>query len=288
MVKRTRKEAVSRPTAQRLVSAAVSEGLVKVRLDHPIAHCMELGKAICERYELAACDVVPTDPAAPEAMFGMAQAAATYLERALQSPDPQIIALGTGRAMRAMVDEVGRIDGRHHKIVSLVGTIAHDGAASFYDAVIDLADRTRAPHYPLPIPVIIEDPQMRQRMQQQPPMDNILKLAAEADIRFIGVGHLGDDAPLHIDGFISKDELMSLRKSGGIGEVISWSFDQDGTILDHAVNHCVTSAPAQSPTTNTIAVAKGTKKVKAIRGAMRGKLISTLITDEATAESLLQ
>ena len=81
---------------------------------------------------------------------------------------------------------------------------------------------------------------------------------------------------------------MSLRKSGGIGEVISWSFDQDGTILDHAVNHCVTSAPAQSPTTNTIAVAKGTKKVKAIRGAMRGKLISTLITDEATAESLLQ
>lgn len=279
---------VSRPTAQRLVSAAISEGLVKVRLDHPIAHCMELGKAICEEYDLAGCDVVPTDPAAPEAMFGMAQAAATYLERALQSTDPKIIALGTGRAMRAMVDEVGRIDGRHHKIVSLVGNIAHDGAASFYDAVSDLADRTRAPHYPLPIPVIIEDRQMRHNMQQQPPMDNILKLAAEADIRFIGVGHLGDDAPLHIDGFISKDELVSLRGSGGIGEVISWSFDQDGTILDHPVNHCVTSAPVQSPTSNTIGVAKGTKKVDAIRGAMKGKLISTLITDEATAQSLLR
>ncbi|WP_033068070.1 sugar-binding transcriptional regulator [Thalassospira australica] len=279
---------VSRPTAQRLVSAAVSEGLVKVRLDHPITHCMELGKAICEKYDLANCDVVPTDPAAPEAMFGMAQAAAGYLERALSSPDPQIIALGTGRAMRAMVDEVGRIDGRHHKIVSLVGTIAHDGAASFYDAVTDLADRTRAPHYPLPIPVIIEDPEMRKRMQQQPPMDNILKLAREADIRFIGVGHLGDDAPLYIDGFISQNELMSLRESGGIGEVFSWSFDEDGNILDHPVNHCVSSAPAVQPATNTIAVAKGSKKAAAIRGAMRGKLISTLITDEATAESLLQ
>ena len=196
---------VSRPTAQRLVSAAVSEGLVKVRLDHPITHCMELGKAICEKYDLANCDVVPTDPAAPEAMFGMAQAAAGYLERALRSPHLQIISLGTGRAMRAMVDEVARIDGRHHKIVSLVGTIAHDGAASFYDAVTDLADRTRAPHYPLPIPVIIEDPEMRKRMQQQPPMDNILKLAREADIRFIGVGHLGDDAAINIDGFISQN-----------------------------------------------------------------------------------
>lgn len=279
---------VSRPTAQRLVSAAVSEGLVKVRLDHPIAHCMELGKAISEKYGLVNCDVVPTDPSAPEAMFGMAQAAATYLERALQSPDPQIIALGTGRAMRAMVDEVGRIDGRHHKIVSLVGNIAHDGAASFYDAVTDLADRTRAPHYPLPIPVIIEDPEMREHMQSQPPMDNILKLAREADVRFIGVGHLGDDAPLHIDGFISKDELTSLRDSGGIGEVISWSFNEDGEILDHPVNHCVTSAPAVQPATNTIAVAKGAKKVEAIRGAMRGNLITTLITDEATAEALLR
>ncbi|MFV1852837.1 MAG: sugar-binding transcriptional regulator [Porticoccaceae bacterium] len=279
---------VSRPTAQRLVSAAVSEGLVKVRLDHPIAHCMELGKAISEKYGLVNCDVVPTDPSAPEAMFGMAQAAATYLERALQSPDPQIIALGTGRAMRAMVDEVGRIDGRHHKIVSLVGNIAHDGAASFYDAVTDLADRTRAPHYPLPIPVIIEDPEMRAHMQSQPPMDNILKLAREADVRFIGVGHLGDDAPLHIDGFISKDELTSLRDSGGIGEVISWSFNEDGQILDHPVNHCVTSAPAVQPATNTIAVAKGAKKVAAIRGAMRGELITTLITDEATAEALLR
>ena len=33
---------VSRQSAQRLVSLAVSEGLVKVRLDHPIANCLEL------------------------------------------------------------------------------------------------------------------------------------------------------------------------------------------------------------------------------------------------------
>ena len=37
-----RKLGVSRQTAQRLVSLAVSEKLIKVRLDHPIAHCLEL------------------------------------------------------------------------------------------------------------------------------------------------------------------------------------------------------------------------------------------------------
>ncbi|MEQ5775580.1 sugar-binding transcriptional regulator [Thalassospira sp. NFXS8] len=279
---------VSRPTAQRLVSAAVSEGLVKVRLDHPIADCMELGARLRDRHELEHCEVVPTDPAAPDAMFGMTQAAAMLLERVLQSPDPKVIALGTGRAMRGMVNEVQRIDASHHKIVSLVGTIATDGAASFYDAVTELADLTRAPHYPLSIPVIVPRAEQRKPMQEQAPMDNILHLAARADVKFVGIGQMGDDAPLLVDGFITPAELKSLQEHGGIGELISWTFDKNGQILDHDVNNRVTSAPLQIPGQNTVAVAKGAKKVSAIRGAMAGKLITSLVTDEATARALLR
>ena len=38
-----RKLGISRQSAQRLVSLAISERLIKVRLDHPIAKCLELG-----------------------------------------------------------------------------------------------------------------------------------------------------------------------------------------------------------------------------------------------------
>ncbi|WP_369700026.1 sugar-binding domain-containing protein [Bacillus sp. AFS041924] len=38
---------------------------------------------------------------------------------------------------------------------------------------------------------------------------------------------------------------------------------------------------------NVIAVAGGEKKIDAIYGALKGKYITTLITDEATAISLL-
>src|SRR5580692_5172083 len=37
---------VSRQSAQRLVSIAVSAGLVKVRVDHPIARCLDLARAL--------------------------------------------------------------------------------------------------------------------------------------------------------------------------------------------------------------------------------------------------
>ena len=45
-----RKLGVSRQSAQRLVSLAVSEKLIKFRLDHPIARCMELSAQLSHRF----------------------------------------------------------------------------------------------------------------------------------------------------------------------------------------------------------------------------------------------
>jgi DNA-binding transcriptional regulator LsrR (DeoR family) len=39
-----------------------------------------------------------------------------------------------------------------------------------------------------------------------------LALAAEADVAFVGVGDLGPQAPLYLDGFISEAELKRCRR----------------------------------------------------------------------------
>ena len=61
-----RKLGISRQSAQRLVSMAVSENLIKFRLDHPIADCMELATRLTSKFGLMTCQVVPVDPEAPE------------------------------------------------------------------------------------------------------------------------------------------------------------------------------------------------------------------------------
>src|SRR6201999_1249353 len=71
-----RKLGVSRQTAQRLVSLAMSERLIKVRLDHPIARCMELAAALRQRFDLFFCEVAPTDPSSASTTLGIAQLAA--------------------------------------------------------------------------------------------------------------------------------------------------------------------------------------------------------------------
>ena len=135
---------VSRQTAQRLVSLAVSQRLIKVRLDHPIAKCLDLSHRLIDRYALQLCEVVPADPASPSTTLGVAEAMAAELERRLSSQHPIIVAMGSGRTLRAAVEQLPPMECPQHKIVSLVGNIAPDGSASFYDVIIRIADAVRA------------------------------------------------------------------------------------------------------------------------------------------------
>ena len=115
---------VSRATAQRLVSLCLAEKLITFRLEHPIAACMELAARLTDRFRLRTCDVVPTDPTSPVAVAGIAERAANLLETTLRSEKPAIIAIGTGRAMRAAVEQVRPMDCPDHRLVSLVGNIS--------------------------------------------------------------------------------------------------------------------------------------------------------------------
>ena len=157
-----RKLGISRQAAQRLVSLAISERLIKVRLDHPIARCMELAAALKLRYDLRFCEVAPTDPASTSSTLGIAQVAAAEFERWLRRPEPAIIGIGTGRTMRAVADQLPAMECPQHKLVALVGTTKTDGSASFYDVIIRVSDSVRAPHYPMPLPVVARSVEERE------------------------------------------------------------------------------------------------------------------------------
>ena len=129
---------VSRQAAQRLVSLAVTEKLIKFRLDHPLAACIELAEALRDRYELTYCDVAPSDPEAEDPDASLGGWAAGYLENSLSAKAPTVFAFSTGRTLRATVNQVPPMTQPQHKIVSLVGNMAHDGRASHYEIVMHL------------------------------------------------------------------------------------------------------------------------------------------------------
>ena len=280
---------VSRQSAQRLVSLAVSEGLVRVRIDHPIANCLELAQRLKAHYALDLAEVVPSDPDSPSTTIGVAEAAAAEIERRLSSPEPIVMALGTGRTLKAAVEQLPAMECPQHKVVSLTGNIAPDGSAAYYNVIFTLADTVKARSFPMPLPVIVSSPEERAMLLSQPMIQPTLALAAQADVTFIGIGDIGPSAPLYEDGFITEAELKALQKAGAVGEIVGWAFDRDGRMIEGITNDRVASAPIPSREKSlVVALAMGERKLPGIRAAANRRLVNGLITDERTAAGLLK
>ncbi len=68
------------------------------------------------------------------------------------------------------------------------------------------------------------------------------RLRPQADVTFVGIGDLGPEAPLFIDGFITQAELKALQKAGAVGEIVGWAFDREGKLIDGITNDRVASS----------------------------------------------
>jgi DNA-binding transcriptional regulator LsrR (DeoR family) len=279
---------ISRQTAQRLVSLAMSEGLIKVRVDHPIANCLDLAARLKSRFALDLVEVAPSVSDSSSTIIGIAEVAAVQIEKWLRTPEPIVMGIGTGRTLKAAISQLPPMECPQHKIVSLTGNIAPDGSAAFYNVIFTMADRIKARSFPMPLPVIASSPQEREMLLNQPMIRQTLALAAKADVTFVGIGDLGPKAPLYEDGFITESELKALQKAGGVGEIVGWVFDRDGRMIDGVTNDRVSSAPLPSREKSlVVALAMGDLKLPGILAAVNRRLVNGLITDERTAASLL-
>jgi DNA-binding transcriptional regulator LsrR (DeoR family) len=175
-----------------------------------------------------------------------------------------------------------------HRIVSLIGNIAPDGSASFYDVIQRLADKLHAPHFPMSVPLVSDTPQERALFHALGPVQAVVRLAAAADVTFVGVGQMGDDAPLFMDGFVTRAQLNEMQSRGAAGEIVGGVYDSAGRYIETPLTGCIGGVQIEAGRAKpVIGVAAGPKKVAAIRAALVGRLLNGLVTDEPTAEALL-
>ncbi|MEH2071236.1 MAG: sugar-binding transcriptional regulator [Nostoc sp.] len=279
---------VSRQAAQRLVALAVSEKLIKFRLDHPLSECIALAESLRHKFDLSLCEVVPTDASSGDILNGIGVCAATHLEAYLIAKTPTILAFSSGRTLRAMVEQIPSMNQPQHKIVSIMGNMSHCGRAGRHEVVMHLSDRVGSQAYPVPTPVVATSIEERELLQTQRSFITVKAFAEQAKATFVGISHIAWNAPLHQDGFINDDEVAELIDLGAVGEIAGWAYNRYGVLLHKGTNSRVASVTLEQPAHRLIiGVAGGVKKAEAILAALHGKLITGLITDEAAAQVIL-
>jgi deoxyribonucleoside regulator len=91
-------------------------------------------------------------------------------------------------------------------------------------------------------------------------------------------------------GFLKDTDTVKLKKAGAVGAICGRFFDADGQkcwgeLDDRTIG--LNLAELRN-IRHKICVAIGKEKIDGILGALRGKLLNVLVTDERTAVSLLK
>jgi DNA-binding transcriptional regulator LsrR (DeoR family) len=140
----------------------------------------------------------------------------------------------------------------------------------------------------MPLPFLMSSEDERNRMVRIEPIAKVRAVAAKADLRLIGIGQMDNKAQVHVDGFVTREELFEMIRLGAVGEITGWAYDAKGRLIKGGTNRRLTSIPPLIPAqATTIAAAVGQAKVPAIEAALAGRLVNGLITDEATARAIL-
>lgn len=278
---------ISRQRVQRLIARAHADGLVRVRLNHPVSECLELERDLKARFNLQAAWVSPNSGNVADPLTGLGAFAAPVLERLFQAQDNVTYALGTGRTLSAVVEQMQPVDGAAHKLVALNGNVFQDGSATAFEVIVRLAEKTSAPQFPLGIPVIAKSPDEWAQYMALPHVKATKALAEAAEFAIVGIGQIGPDAPLFLDGYISATELAELQAAGAAGEIAGHVYDENGAYIDHPVNARNMGVRVPVNGMQVCCIVAGRAKVPALRAALKGGLISQLITDEMTAKAIL-
>ena len=273
--------------AHRLIARAVAEGAVKVTIDGDIVECVELETALAARYGLAFCEVAPDldEVGLPLRTLGMA--AAGFLRRQIELGTTPVIGLGHGRTLAAMVQHLPRIEAPDMSFVSLLGGLTRNYSANPHDVMHRIAEKTGARAYVMPVPFFANTAEDREVLLAQRGVAEVFALAQGAGLKLVGVGTVEADAQLVASGMIEQSEIKAIQSAGGAGELLGHFFDADGKILQTQLTARTLAVNFDNAGDHITAIAGGPNKVQAIRAVLSSRRLMGLITDEATARTLV-
>jgi DNA-binding transcriptional regulator LsrR (DeoR family) len=205
--------------------------------------------------------------------------------------DGQIFGISYGRSRASTIAALEPSRKVSLTVVPIIGALGSENPSiDGPDLVRRLAHAYGAEYRSLPVPLLVEDIRTRDALIQFTKVQETIALAKKAHIVLIGIGALATDISSGIwKGYLDDRELTRLKKQGAVGHMCGQFFDAQGKILDLEVNQRSIGIGIKTLSTinYVIAAASGLGKKEAILGALRGKYLNSLVTDDTTATAIL-
>ncbi len=283
---------ISRSSVSRLLSEAKDRGIVSIQIRESLFRDFALEQEVIDAFGLRDAYVLETSSHLDETALlkPLGNLAVTYLQRVIASlGSNSSIGVAWGTSVEAAVQSIPDKFGQQIDVVQLlggVGTLVVDSPDLARMVAVKLGGR----HYDLPAPVLVAQPALREALLTEPAVRDGIARAQSVELAITGVGTTQHNSSSFLRaGLITEGELAQLRESGAVGEMCGRFFNSDGESQTFAINQRVVGIELEDlqHIPRVLAVARGIAKVPSILGALRGRFMSVLVTDDITARALL-
>ncbi len=268
----------------RLLKVIHEKKIIEIKISRRYISLFELEKDLSRATGLTDITIVPNDG---NAAGNVAYAAS--LRFADMCRQHESIGLGSSRALSAALTLVEAPKKMAVKrIVSLTGSTMPNYAVNASNPSLNgilLSRSLGVDYFHIWAPAIASTRETAHTMRNDHVLASILAMANSVECSMIGLGSVKDSV-LISRGFITQEDMENLTEMGAVGDVFTHFYDLEGKRIPSMVEERSVTAdvPLRCPTT---AVAYGEDKILPIAGAIRGKLITGVVTDEKTAEGVL-
>ena len=273
---------LSRQTVSKLLNDAVREKIVEITIHNPEENREELEQKLCDRFGIENCVVchVGSDEDSIRSLMTV-KTAVRHILPILQKGN-QKIALSWGRTIQAFIDLLPETKTTGNTVFPLFGaTDTENSCFSSNELARKMAGKLDATPKCAWFPYLADSDGDSALLRQLDYYKQMQQLWNSADIAILGIGNT------QILDIFGKTFGYSAIHHQAIGDIATHFFDHNGQFVDLYRNTLCASVDNIRNAKKTVAIACGNEKAEAIAGALRTKMIQTLITDEYTAKQVL-
>lgn len=280
---------ISRPGVSRLLQEARSTGIVKIQIIDPSAQGTRLEAALKQKFSLKHVSIVPYDNDSDAILKSRLGFALIQLLDELLGENATL-GISWGSTMQAATQHLTPRSLRNMTVVQLNGGVSKAELDTHASEIAQrMGENYQAIPYLLPLPAIVDNPELKTAILSDRHIAKTLKLAREAHIAAFTIGAFGAGSVLVQADYFEPEEVQSLLDQGAVADICSRIIKDDGSICSAELNRRTIGIELEELRTipTSIAVAGGPEKTRAVHAGLRGAWFNSLITDEHTARVLL-
>lgn len=278
---------LSRFKVARLLDEARTSGLVRIEFDDRGGLDLDLAARLQAAYGLQHCVVVdPSDEDDARVRAALGRAAAALLTEIVTADD--VLGLVWARSLMAMGAELTAL--APCTVVQLTGALPRpEDASGSVELVRDVAAISGGPAHLFYAPMIVPDATTARVLRTQPDIARALVMAGRVTKAVVGVGAWAAGLSTVADA-VTEAERHAMYELGVRAEVGGIQLDADGTPVTTSLTERLIGIDATRlrAVDDVVGLVYGPAKADAVRAAVRGGTVTSLVTHASMARALLE